>query len=203
MSNLLIRNYEVGVANHPFLLAESRICAQQLLAQKSWDEVVDLVLDEGLFPTRSKTTAQSYLRALRFRLEDVPPELLELIAREDTSRFALFYVLMQKNRLLRELMEELVRDKVLDEENELSRAEAEDFFESKRANSAVLAEWSDSTWRKFWQNTLKSVLETNLLNENSSLEITPQTIPAALRTWLIKQKEHVYLHLMLDQRVTV
>lgn len=92
MESLLNRTYEVASANHPFLLEESITCARMLLDKTSWETIQQAVVQEHLFSTTSATTAQSYLRAVRFRLEGATPELLALIAHEDdkTARYTLF-----------------------------------------------------------------------------------------------------------------
>ncbi len=203
MESLLYRSYEVASANHPFLLEETMTCARMLLDKTSWDVIQQAVVQEHLFATSSATTAQSYLRAIRFRLEGAPPELLALIAHEDerTACYTLFFILMHKNRLLRELLEEPIRDCRLEGIFQISRSDILDFFEFKRENSAALSEWSDSTWRKFWGNTLKSVLETGLLQGSEPLEIVTAPVPAALRKWLLSQKEQLALSLLLDPDV--
>lgn len=200
LDNLLCRDYEVSIANHPFLFEETVICSRLLLEHGEWEPVAAAVLGESLFRTRSAATAQTYLRAVRFRLENVPSDLLKLMSTydEDTARLSLFYIMLQKNRLLREFMEEIIRDLWLGEESDLPREQAEAFFEDKRQQSPVLKEWSDSTWRKFWQNTLKAPQEAGLLAGQDPLVLRPSNIDPFLRDWLLARRDGVYLELLLD-----
>ena len=200
MDSLTITTYDIAAANHPFLLEEASLCAKLLLDGVSWEGIQQAVAHEQLFASASPTTAQSYLRAIKFRLEGTPPELLKLLTGDDvtSARYTLFFILLHRNRLLRELMEEPVRDCVLDGIDQLSRADVLDFFEDKRQRSESLTEWSDSTWRKFWGNTLKSVLETGLLQGQEPLMIVCETVPAPLRTWLNARKDQLSLQLLLD-----
>jgi len=201
LNKLLNRDYELGIANHPFLFEETLICAELLLNHANWEDVVQNVVDQKLFKTRSSATAQTYLRAIRVRLDQVPADLLRLMTAygESTGRLSLFYVMLQKNRLLRELMEETVRDKWLAGEDQLERAEAEAFFDTKRQQSTSLQEWSDSTWRKFWQNTLKSAQESGLLQGQDPFVLTSPEIEPLLRDWLLARRDGIYLELMLDE----
>lgn len=200
LDHLLCRDYEVSIANHPFLFDETLICARLLLEHGEWEAVARAVLENSMFRTRSAATAQTYLRAIRFRLEQVPTDLLQLMNNydESTARLSLFYIMLQKNRLLREFMEETVRDLWLEDKNELPRDTAEAFFADKRQQSPVLKEWSDSTWRKFWQNTLKAPQEAGLLQGQDPLMLMPSDIEPFLRDWLLARRDGVYLELMLD-----
>jgi hypothetical protein len=141
------------------------------------------------------------LRAIRHRLEEVPPKLLTFLASEDesTAQLTLLYILLQKNRLLRELVEEPIRDAVIDGEPNLPKQLFEDFFESKREASPILKEWSDTTWRKFWGNTLKALQISGLLHGQDPVDLVMQDIPKELQTWLKAQGEEIYLQLLLDR----
>lgn len=200
MDSLTITSYDIAAANHPFLLEEACLCARLLLDGLTWEDVYQAVIQDQLFASASPTTTQSYLRAIRFRLEGTPADLLKFLAHGDpaTARYTLFHLLLHRNRLLRELLEEPIRDCVLDGIGQISRADVLDFFEDKRQHSESLSEWSDSTWRKFWGNTLKSVLETGLLQGQEPLTIVCNRVPKPLRDWLLGQRDQLALQLLLD-----
>ncbi len=197
---MLNRSYEVNVANHPYLLQETLACAR-ILKNSGWDDFNQAALQDPIMQTLSPSTAQSYLRAIRHRLEEVPPKLLTFLASEDesTAQLTLLYILLQKNRLLRELVEEPIRDAVIDGEPNLPKQLFEDFFESKREASPILKEWSDTTWRKFWGNTLKALQISGLLHGQDPVDLVMQDIPKELQTWLKAQGEEIYLQLLLDR----
>lgn len=197
---MLNRSYEVNVANHPYLLQETLACAR-ILKDSGWEDFNQAALQDPVMQTLSPSTAQSYLRAIRHRLEEVPPKLLTFLASEDeaTAQLTLLYILLQKNRLLRELVEEPIRDAVLDGEPQLPKQLFEDFFESKREASPILKEWSDTTWRKFWGNTLKALQISGLLHGQDPVELVMQEIPKELQTWLKAQGEEISLQLLLDR----
>ncbi len=197
---MLNRSYEVNVANHPYLLQETLACAR-ILKNSGWDDFNQAALQDPVMQTLSPSTAQSYLRAIRHRLEEVPPKLLTFLASEDesTAQLTLLYILLQKNRLLRELVEEPIRDAVIDGEPNLPKQLFEDFFESKREASPILKEWSDTTWRKFWGNTLKALQISGLLHGQDPVDLVMQDIPKELQTWLKAQGEEIYLQLLLDR----
>lgn len=200
MNELLLKTYEVAVANHPVLLKETLICAKLLAKSNDWKSLTEQVIDENLLEARSVNTAQTYLRAIRFRLESVPETLLTMMAgrHQKTARLALFYVLLNKNRLLREMMEEPVRDALLAKESDLSREDIESFFERKRENDNVLKGWSDTTWRKYWQNTLKMATESGVLEADEHYTLVKEAVPKKLASFLEEQDETVMLHIMLD-----
>jgi hypothetical protein len=197
---VLNRSYEVNVANHPYLLNETLACAR-ILKESGWDDFNQEALKDPILQSLSPSTAQSYLRAIRHRLEEVPSKLLGFLASEDqsTAQLTLLYILLQKNRLLRELVEEPIRNTILDGEPNLPKQLFEDFFENKRAASPVLKEWSDTTWRKFWGNSLKALQISGLMQGQDPVELIMQDIPKELQTWLKAQGEEVYLQLLLDK----
>lgn len=197
---MLNRSYEVNVANHPYLLQETLACAR-ILKDSGWEDFNQAALHDPVMQSLSPSTAQSYLRAIRHRLEEVPSKLLTFLASEDeaTAQLTLLYILLQKNRLLRELVEEPIRDAVLDGEPHLPKQLFEDFFEAKREASPTLKEWSDTTWRKFWGNTLKSLQISGLLHGQDPVELVMQDIPKELQTWLKVHGDEIYLQLLLDR----
>lgn len=201
MNELLLKTYEVAVANHPVLLKETLTCAKLLIKSEDWKSLSDQVIEENLLEARSINTTQTYLRAIRFRLDHVPEELLAMMAgrHQKTARLALFYVLLNKNRLLREMMEEPIRDALLAGESQVAREELENFFEFKRQHDNVLKGWSDTTWRKYWQNTLKMAVETGVLDiQDEYVTLLPEPAPKKLASYLEEQDEQVMLHIMLD-----
>lgn len=201
MNELLLKTYEVAVANHPVLLKETLTCAKLLTKNDDWKALSDHVIEENLLEARSINTTQTYLRAIRFRLDHVPEELLAMMAgrHQKTARLALFYVLLNKNRLLREMMEEPIRDALLAGESQVAREELENFFEFKRQHDNVLKGWSDTTWRKYWQNTLKMAVEAGVLDiQDEYVTLLPEAAPKKLASYLEEQDEQVMLHIMLD-----
>ncbi len=202
MNELLLKTYEVSVANHPVLLKETLICAKLMKKMDNWKALSEKVVEENLLEARSANTANTYLRAIRFRLESVPEELLTLMAgrHQKTARLALLYVLLNKNRLLREMMEEVIRDAMLAGEDQVERAKIEAFFDQKRSTDNVLKGWSDTTWRKFWQNTLKMATETGVLDltEDNDIKLVQEAVPKKLAAYLEDEDEEVMLHIMLD-----
>ena len=200
MNELLLKTYEVAVANHPVLLKETLICAKLLTKNNDWKTLTEQVIEENLLEARSVSTSQTYMRAIRLRLEHVPETLLAMMAgrHQKTARLALFYVLLNKNRLLREMMEEPVRDAMLSNAKQVPRDDIENFFESKRQNDSVLKGWSDTTWRKYWQNTLKMATETGVLEAGDNYVLVQEAVPKKLATFLEEQDETVMLHVMLD-----
>lgn len=200
MNELLLKTYEVAAANHPVLLKETLICAKILAKNDDWKAMSEQVIEENLLEARSVNTAQTYLRAIRYRLDHVPQPLMAMMAgrHQKTARLALFYILLNKNRLLREMMEEPVRDALLAGDDTVSREAIENFFDSKRQNDNVLKGWSDTTWRKYWQNTMKMATETGVLEAGDELTLVKEPVPKKLATFLEEQDEQVMLHIMLD-----
>lgn len=201
MNELLLKTYEVAVANHPVLLKETLTCAKLLTKNDDWKALSEHVIEENLLEARSINTTQTYLRAIRFRLDHVPEELLAMMAgrHQKTARLALFYVLLNKNRLLREMMEEPIRDALLAGESQVAREELENFFEFKRQHDNVLKGWSDTTWRKYWQNTLKMAVEAGVLDiYDEYVTLVQEPTPKKLASYLEEQEEQVMLHIMLD-----
>lgn len=197
---MLNTSYEVNVANHPYLLQETLACAR-ILKESGWEAFNQAALQDPILQSLSPSTAQSYLRAIRHRLEEVPPKLLDFLSsnNEVTAQLTLLYILLYKNRLLRELVEEPIRDAVLDGETTLAKQVFEEFFEAKREASPVLKEWSDTTWRKFWGNTLKTLQISGLLHGQDPIEIVMQDLPKDFQSWLKAQGEDVYRQLLLDK----
>ena len=188
---------------HVFPLAETVSVAQLLMQGHSKADIRQKVLEEDLFELRSPASRAGALQIIFRRLEKVPQEYIELLANgnSDTKRSALLFLVLREHRLLRELIAEVLLEKLRGLTPVITAADLKAFFDTRREQESALLEWSDSTFQKATSNTLLVLTRAGLLQPlqtKGSYEIRAVPTPAALRQQLVVDGYEQYLTLMLN-----
>jgi hypothetical protein len=192
--------------NHVFPLTETVAVARLLVQGSSKADIRRQVLEEDLFELRSRSSREGALQAVLRRLDQLPYEYLELLAQgnSDTKRLTLLFLVLREHRLLRELIAEVLVEKLKGLDPTLTATDLKAFFDTKREQEAILAQWSDSTFQKATSNTVLVLVRSGLLqplqaeDTKGSYEIRAVPSPAALRQQLISDGYGKYLTLMLN-----
>ncbi|MEL7357899.1 MAG: DUF1819 family protein [Cyanobacteria bacterium J06560_6] len=190
---------------HVFPLAETVAVAKLLVEGDSRADIRRKVLEEDLFELRSQSSREGALRTILRRLDNLPQAYLELLANgnSDTRRFTLLFLVLREHRLLRELIAEVVVEKLKGLNLLVTSTDLKTFFDAKREQEITLAQWSDSTFQKAASNALLVLVRAGLLQpqpaggKRGNYEIRAVPLPAALRQQLVLDGYEPYLALML------
>lgn len=191
---------------HVFPLTEIVEVAKLLVEGKSHEYIRQQVLEEDIFELRSHTSREGALRVIFRRLEQIPYQYIELLAtgNSDTKRFTLLFLVLREHRLLRELVAEVLIEKLKALNSTVTATDLRAFFETKREQEVMLAQWSDSTFQKAMSNTVLVLVRAGLLyplkgkGKRGSYEIRAVPSPVALRQQMVIDGYEPYLMLMLD-----
>ena len=188
---------------HVFPLAETVLVAKLLLQGHTRAEIRQKVLEEDLFELRSPASRAGALQIIFRRLDKVPREYVELLANgnSDTRRATLLFLILREHRLLKELIAEVLIEKLRAFTPVLTAMDLKTFFYAKRDQESALFEWSDSTFQKAASNTLLVLVKASLLQPlqpKGKYEIRAVPTPAALRQQLMADGYEQYLTLMLN-----
>lgn len=188
---------------HVFPLAETVAVAKLLVQGHSKADIRRKVLEEDLFELRSPASRAGALQIIFRRLEKVPQKYIELLANgnSDTKRSALLFLVLREHRLLRELIAEVLIEKLRGLTPVITAADLKAFFDTRREQESALLEWSDSTFQKATSNTLLVLIRAGLLQPlqpKGSYAIRAVPTPAALRHQLVVDGYEQYLTLMLN-----
>ena len=189
--------------NHAFVLTETVTVAELMHQGVAENDIRYSVVVEDLFQLRSQVSRTRALSTIFKRLTQVPEDYVKLIAtgNTDVRRYTILFLVLREDRLLRELIVEVLLDKIKTFDYILTAADLRAFFEGKREQSPTVAAWSDSTYRKVTSTTIQVLVSAGLLRATSprgNYEIWSVPIPSALRQQLIADALEQYLTLMLD-----
>jgi len=195
-------NY-INFTKQAFALPETVIIAALITKGASPDEVKQQVLDHDVFQLRSRSSREGALRTILRRFNNVSKDYIDLLASDnpDLRRFTLLFLLLQENRLMRELITEVLIEKLNQLDPIAKGTEIRSFFETKREQEPVVAQWSASTFERTAQNTVMALARAGLLfpiQPKGDYEIRSMPVPSQLRQQLILDGLEPYLALMLN-----
>jgi hypothetical protein len=193
----------VNFTKQAFALSETVTIATLIAKGASLDEVKQQVLDHDVLQLRSRSSREGALRTILRRFNNVSKDYIDLLASDnpDLRRFTLLFLLLQENRLMRELIAEVLIEKLNQLDPIAKGTEIRSFFETKREQEPVVAQWSASTFERTAQNTVMALVRAGLLSPiqpKGDYEIRSMPVPSPLRQQLILDGFEAYLALMLN-----
>lgn len=137
--------YSAGMASCLFWLSETRKTAELLINGKDKNEIKELALKENIYQVRSEDRKRRIFSVSFKRLESLPDNLVEQIARGDigTAKLLLLISIMKTDLLFFEFVHEVHRQAIILGENKITDRAINTFFEVKKAQSEVVARWSE------------------------------------------------------------
>jgi Putative inner membrane protein (DUF1819) len=189
--------------NFTFLITESVLISQLLFKELSFNLIKNEIIEKDILQIRSQISRKGVLRSLRELLETIPQPYIEFLAHgnSDIRRYTLLLMTLRLNRILREVISELLIDRLQSLNPNLDRKIFKAFFEQKREQEPVLSQWSDSTYQKASSNTILILVRSGLLipsKNKKTYEVQAMPLPFRLRQQLLLDGLESYVKLMLN-----
>lgn len=189
--------------NNAFVLAETVAVAELMHRGVKQKDIREQVLREDLFQLRSQVSRERALQTILKRLCQVPEAYIQLIAtgNYDTRRLTILFLILREHRLLRELIAEVLQEKIKGFNYIVAPSDLKSFFTVKREQSSTVAAWSESTYKKVASNTILVLVNAGLLQPippKGHYQIRAVPVPSVLRQQLLADYFGDYLSLMLD-----
>ena len=186
-----------------FAFTETVKIASLLERGETLENIRDLVLQKDLLQIRSLASRKSSLRIILKRLSLLSERYIQFIATDniDLQRLTIFWTILREHRLLRELIREVIIEKLYRLERVVSDRDLHDFFVAKYEQKEVIRSWSESTYQKTASHIVTTLVRAGLLypiQYRKQYEIRPAPLPRELRHQLISDGWEHYLLLMLD-----
>lgn len=199
---MTLTNYR-ALTKQAFALPETVAIASLITEGVSSDEVRRQVLEDDILQLRSRSSREGTLQVIQRRFREVSKDYIQLLASDspDIRRFTLLFLILKENRLLRELVTEVLLEKLKRLDKIVKGEELKAFFEAKREQEPSIAQWSASTYERTIQNTVMTLVRANLLypiQPRGNYEIRSVPVPAQLRQQLVMDGYETYLTLMLN-----
>ncbi len=162
-----------------------------------------LMENRDILQIRSKASRQGAIRTLEQLLNDIPQPYLQFLAtgNSDLRRATLLFLTLRINRLLREVISEVLLDRLKSLDRSLDSNTIAAFFDLKCEQENVISQWSKSTYQKVCSNTILILVRAGLLipgNNRQTYEIQAMPIPIQLKQQLKNDGLELYLKLMLN-----
>jgi len=157
--------YSAGMVSCLFWLSETRKTAELLMQGKSKDDIKELAIKENIYQVRAEDRARRIFGVAIKRIESLQGNLAKIVASGDigTAKLLVLLSIMKTDKLFFEFVYEVYRQVIILGENKITDRAIDTFFDVKKAQSEVVAKWSDSAIKKLKQCYVKMLFEAGAL----------------------------------------
>ena len=163
--------YSSALTREAFLFHEMRITAKIMTSGCTDKEIIETIAAENLFQFPTEKTITKVANACIRRLNVMDdPLLVEAIATQpsDVSKQICLYAMMKQSRLAREFMTTVIGEKYRLMDTSFGKIEINSFFMRLQEQNDVVAGWSTGTIAKLKQVLIKTLVETEYLDNVKS-----------------------------------
>ena len=160
-----MEDYSAKLTAEPFLYNETKIIAQYLLDGISPEELKRKNIDENLIKYKSPKSIVRVNSPIFRRLNVMDSEMLDEFVHTDieTSKYILLYTIMKTDRLVRDFIVEVYKDKLLMRKDYIEKFDIDNWYEEKCILSKTLRERTESTSAKLKQVIMKILQDSGLV----------------------------------------
>ena len=161
----MMEDYSAKLTAEPFLYNETKIIAQYLLDGISPEELKRKNIDENLIKYKSPKSIVRVNSPIFERLNVMDSEMLDDFVHTDieTSKYILLYTIMKTDRLVRDFVFEVYKDKLLMRKDYIEKFDIDNWYEEKCILSRTLRERTESTTAKLKQVIMKILQDSGLV----------------------------------------
>lgn len=160
-----MEDYSAKLTAEPFLYNETKIIAQYLLNGISPEELKRKNIEENLIKYKSPKSIVRVNSPIFRRLNVMDSEMLDEFVHTDieTSKYILLYTIMKTDRLVRDFIIEVYKDKLLMRKDYIEKFDIDNWYEEKCILSNTLRERTESTAAKLKQVIMKILQDSGLV----------------------------------------
>ena len=160
-----MEDYSAKLTAEPFLYNETKIIAQYLLDGISPEELKRKNIEENLIKYKSHKSIVRVNSPIFRRLNVMDSEMLDEFVHTDieTSKYILLYTIMKTDRLVRDFIIEVYKDKLLMKKEYIEKFDIDNWYEEKSILSKALRERTESTSAKLKQVIMKILQDSGLV----------------------------------------
>ena len=198
----MTKKYLTTLNTRPFLYRETKLIAELIDQGLSEEEIKDKVMENNLFQLTSNDRKRSFLNEIIKRLNYLDEYLVEsfLYSDSSTSKAILLYAVLKKDDLFYEWMREVVLDKWLTLDYEVSKLDTSTFIEKKVEQSEVVAKWKVITRERLVNAFHQALVDAEYANY-SEIKILLQRpiISSQVEQYLKSEKEKHIVEVLLGE----
>ena len=166
-------SYNSDLIGGSLLVRESRVIAELLLAQADENTWKQTVQEENRLQKRSPATAKRQASALRKRLERLDQPFWRAMrdGDDELATQVAFVAALERNLLLVEFVETVVRDAFILQAEKLEQYQWMDFLEDRSQRDPAIETWTESSKKKMGQVVFRILAEVGVLQSTRSLRL--------------------------------
>lgn len=179
-------HYDSDLVGGSLMVRESRIIADLLLQQATAEQWQQAIQVENVLQKRTAASAQRNATAIRKRLERLDPDFWKALrdGDDELATQVAFCGALERNLLLVEFMETVLRDAYISQAEQLDSYVWSDFLEERSQRDPDIVDWKVSSKKKMGQVAFRMLAEVGYLKSTRKLELQRVIIRAELRTLL-------------------
>ena len=186
--------YSTSLTGAGFRLYEFKVTVSLIEEGLTDDEIRRKVFEEDLFQQKASSTTRSFPYILK-RARALDDQLRKYVLEESNqmAKQINFYAIMKTDLLFYEFMDEVIKNKLQNNDLIYERKDINIFFNEKSDENEKLANWSESTLKRLKSSYNRLLLEMGYLIKLSSSDLIPVQMDDLLQEYLIKigGKEYV------------
>ena len=162
-----MEDYSAKLTAEPFLYNETKIIAEYILNGEDVNELKKRNIEENLIHYKKPKSIQRVNSPIFRRLSVLDEDMLrEFVYSDiDTSRYILLYAIMKTDKLVRDFVIEVYKDKLLMQKEYIEKFDIDNWYEDKCTISQNLRERSESTTNKLKQVIMKIMQDSGLVKK--------------------------------------
>lgn len=179
-------HYDSDLIGGSLMVRESRIIADLLLQQATAEQWQQAIQVENVLQKRTAASAQRNATAIRKRLERLEPDFWKALrdGDDELATQVAFCGALERNLLLVEFMESVLRDAYTSQAEQLDSYVWLDFLDERSQRDPDIADWKESSKKKMGQVVFRMLAEVGYLKSTRKLELQRVIIRAELRMLL-------------------
>lgn len=198
MTNELV--YSTRLTGAGFLLYELKQTLKLKNKGYNTEEIKEKIIDENVFQYKSIGTINRALPSIIDRMDIFDDKLYHLFLHStvEESKVINLYAIMKTELLFFEFMNEVIRERIIDNNLLLENKDINVFFTEKSEQSEFIANLSDATVKRLKSAYMKVIYDGGLLRSRRGQEIMPLFIEEEFKRHLIHIGDRKYLLAMGD-----
>ena len=195
-------HYDSDLIGGSLMVRESRIIADLLLQQATAEQWQQAIQVENVLQKRTAASAQRNATAIRKRLERLEPDFWKALrdGDDELATQVAFCGALERNLLLVEFMETVLRDAYTSQAEQLDSYVWLDFLEERSQRDPDIVDWKESSKKKMGQVVFRMLAEVGYLKSTRKLELQRVIVRAELRSLL---EEHYKQRIKRSMEVSV
>jgi|TARA_B110000114_G_scaffold116067_1_gene121703 hypothetical protein len=184
--DMQVFDYKSDLTGGSLMVRESRIIADLLISGACPDEWNRYVMVDNLLQKRSPASAKRNAQAIRKRLELLEPSFWFALrdGDEELATQVAFCAALERNLLLVEFIERVVRDAYSSQAEYLELYQWGEFLDDCVHRDQRIANWTDSSRKKMGQVVFRILTEMGYLSSSRSLKLQNIAVRPEIKTLL-------------------